>query len=232
MIRYHRVDKNRPPMFFALTMVALLVGGGEGTDALNSGLIGVDAIELGAASPELGSPPTQISPSVSAAQLLNDKTLTVGMAQAVAAGELVLPSETSQNIIAEQSSTDTESTPTESVATPTIDEATDTTSETDAVVVAPVVTPVAETTSPNLGAAIPTESVDEEEEAVAEQTPSGLKLNLRHSPKQTLKLKQRPTLPQKLKQRKSQRLLLLNLRLLNKIPLHKLMKILRHKPNS
>jgi len=158
MIRYHRVDKNRPPMFFALSMVALLVGCGEGTDALNSS--SGSALELGAALPELGAPPTQISPSVSAAELLNDNTLTVGAAQAVAAGEATLSPETAENVVAEQPAP--AQTPATVEPTPTVDESND------------VVTaaPAAAVTTPNLGAALPTDTTATETEPATVPEPA------------------------------------------------------------
>ncbi len=161
MIRSHRVDKNRPPMLFALSLVAVLVGCGEGTDALNSDLQDSDlqassALEVGAALPELGAPPTQISPSISAAQLLNDNTLTVGLAQAVAAGEAALPVEAVNTV----SSTDA---PAPSSPSPSLGAALpeETVEETPVEVVStPVVTPSAPVAGP-VAAVTPQPSVTE-----------------------------------------------------------------------
>lgn len=159
MIRFHRVDKNRPPMFFALSLVATLVGCGEGTDALNNGdLQAANAVELGAALPELGTPPTEISPSISAVQLLNDNTLTVGLAQAVASGEIVLPAEQVPTTVpaavaAPQPAPAVVVAP---VAPPTAAE------PVTAVAEEVVVAPPAQIETPTIGAALPEETAEQE----------------------------------------------------------------------
>jgi len=166
MIGIRRVDKNRPPMFFALSMVALLVGCGEGTDALNSGSLGANAaaldVELGAALPELGAPPTQISPSISAAQLLNDNTVTVGTAQAVAAGEASLPSGASDNEATEQVAAEAPAAP---AAIPAVEPNVDAVVEapqSETVTVTSAQQAAANVETPALGAALPTEPVAQE----------------------------------------------------------------------
>lgn len=89
MTHYHRVDVRRTPMMlFALSLTATLVACG-GNGPLDGALLEAEAdataVPLGAANPEttLGTPPTEIRPSISAAQLYNDATKTVNFAQSL-----------------------------------------------------------------------------------------------------------------------------------------------------
>jgi len=100
MSHNHTVVARRPTMFFALSLVSLLVAcGGSGsqsdsdatgneTTASNGG-----ANAPGAAEPILGTPPSEIRPSISAAQLFADGSNSVTFAQGVAADVYELPDE-------------------------------------------------------------------------------------------------------------------------------------------
>ena len=82
MTRYHSVGKTRPPVLFSLSLVTLLVACGDGSGPLDEVQSTANAVQ--------GAAPTEIRPSISAAQLLNDNSLSVTDAQNAQAGNAPL----------------------------------------------------------------------------------------------------------------------------------------------
>ena len=112
MTRYHSVDKNRPPVLFSLSLLTLLVACGDGNSPLESLEQDASAQEV-APTLTLGAAPTEIRPSISAAQLLTDNSMSVNDAQNAATGN----SQSSDTPLAQEPSVAQEITTAESGAT-------------------------------------------------------------------------------------------------------------------